>query len=56
MNEPEICLNQLFRAQEEFFLVKIVHMPMLSLEAMLSQLAADVFMVTSFMLKTKVVC
>lgn len=52
---PEICLNQLFRAQEEFFLAQIVHMSVLSLEAMLSQLA-DVFMVTSFLLKTEFVC
>lgn len=49
---PEIRLNQLFRAQEEFFLVQIVHMPMLSL----SQFTANVFMVTSFLLKTEVVC
>lgn len=36
-------------------MVQIVHMPVLSLEAMLSQLA-DVFMVTSFLLKTEFVC
>lgn len=53
---PEVCLNQLFRAQEEFFLVQIVHMPMLSLETMLSQFAANVFMATSFLLKTEAVC
>lgn len=49
-------MNQLLRAQEEFFLVQIVHIPMLSLETVLSQSAANVFMVTSFLLKTRVAC
>lgn len=36
--------------------MQIVHMPMLSLETMLSQFTADVLMVTSFLLKTEGVC
>lgn len=53
---PEVCLNELFRAQEELFLVQTAHTPMLSLETMLGQFAANVFMVTSFLLKTEGVC